>query len=41
LIEHFLLPDLGQVAREILLDTIADGRRKFIKNFLVDFLRCS
>jgi len=40
LIEQFLLRDLGQVAREILLDTIADGRRKFIKNLLVDFLVC-
>jgi len=38
LIKQFLLPDLGQVAREILLDKIADGRRKFIKNLLVDFL---
>jgi hypothetical protein len=40
LIKQFLPPDHGQVAREILLDTIADGRRKFIKNLLVDFLVC-
>jgi hypothetical protein len=40
LIKQFLLPDLGQVAREIFLDTVTDGRRKFIENLLVDFLVC-
>jgi hypothetical protein len=38
LIKQFLLPNLGQVAREILLNKVTDGRRKFIKNLLVDFL---
>ena len=41
MIEQFLLLELGQVARKILLDTLADSRRKFFKNALVDLLLCS
>jgi hypothetical protein len=41
LIEQFLLLELGQVARKILLDTLADSRRKFFKNLLVDLPLCS
>ncbi len=41
LIEQFLLLELGQVARKILLDTLADSQRKFFKNLLVDLLQCS
>jgi hypothetical protein len=38
LIEEFLLPDLRQVPRRIVLDSLADGQRKFFKDLLVDFL---
>jgi len=41
LIKQLLLPDLGKVAREIFLDMVADGRRQFLKNLIVDPLVCS
>src|ERR1700704_5053582 len=38
LIEHFLRPSLRQVKRKILLYLLADGRREFLENLMVDFL---
>src|SRR3984893_16411237 len=41
LIEQLLQPSLGKVAREIFLDSLADERRQFLKNLVVDLLVCS